>query len=245
MQEGQMTQATSNETPIVTTNKNLEYYLALKYPMEIVEDDGRFVAAVPDLPGCFSFGDTLDEAAKNLESTKRLWLKGALESAQLIPEPTCLADFSGKFVLRIPRSLHCSLDREARKQGISLNQYIAHMLSERHRVIDVETTIEKVLEKWRKAFTGFSPAVFMSAPEHLAAWEERSVRSHHVGAFPGACSQISVKAVPGGNVLPSGHKASQLEDADLLVWLDYAPQPPKAFKKLVKQPKVGDIYESV
>lgn len=114
--------------------KNLEHYLTLKYPIELVEDeDGRFVASIPDLPGCASFGDSPNEAIEGLRVTKELWVKGRLENGLEVPEPTELEDFSGKFVLRIPRSLHKSLDFEASSQGVSLNHYVSHLLSERHQ----------------------------------------------------------------------------------------------------------------
>jgi predicted RNase H-like HicB family nuclease len=115
--------------------------------MEIVEDDGRFVVSIPDLPGCVSYGDTPEEALANLKATKQLWLKGALESGQTIVEPSMVEDFSGKFVLRIPRSLHHALDREARKQGVSLNMYTVHLLSERHKL----TSLECAAEQWAAA----------------------------------------------------------------------------------------------
>lgn len=127
--------------------KTLEYYLNLKYPMEIVEDDDAFVASIPDLPGCVSYGDTLEEAVKSLTETKNLWITGRFGGEQQIPAPSEIDDFSGKFVLRIPRSLHKSLDREARQQGVSLNQYVASILAERHRVVNLEHVIDEALKR--------------------------------------------------------------------------------------------------
>jgi antitoxin HicB len=111
--------------------------------MEIVEDDDGIVATIPDLPGCASFGDTLDAAVKSLNETKELWIKGRVDAGQPVPEPSQIEDFSGKFVLRIPRSLHRSLDREAKRQGVSLNQYILHLLSERHATTKIEYALEQ------------------------------------------------------------------------------------------------------
>jgi antitoxin HicB len=110
--------------------KPLEHYLNLKYPMEIVEDDGTWVASVPDLPGCASFGDTITEAVDNVQKTKNLWIEGQYRVNADIPEPAD-EDYSGKFVLRIPRVLHRTLAYEARKQGVSLNHYASHLLSQR------------------------------------------------------------------------------------------------------------------
>jgi antitoxin HicB len=111
--------------------------------MEIIEDDDGVVATIPDLPGCASFGDTIEAAIRGLNETKELWMKGRIDAGQPIPEPSQLEDFSGKFVLRIPRSLHKSLDREAKRQGVSLNQYILHLLSERHAVTKIENALRE------------------------------------------------------------------------------------------------------
>jgi antitoxin HicB len=138
-----MTQ-TQNEKKLMSI-KGLDHYLGLNYPMEILEDEGSFVASIPDLPGCFTYGETIEEAIANLQATKRLWLKGAIESGQTVPEPTGIEDFSGKFVLRIPRALHRSLDREAKKQGVSLNHYLVHLLSERHSILALDQRLETLL----------------------------------------------------------------------------------------------------
>jgi antitoxin HicB len=110
----------------------LDHYLKLNYPVEMVVDGDAFVASFPDLPGCVSYAETVGEAYRNLKSTQKLWIKGQLDSRRPVPEPSHVEDFSGKFVLRIPRGLHQSLDRKARKQGVSLNHYISHVLSECH-----------------------------------------------------------------------------------------------------------------
>lgn len=112
--------------------KDLKHYLALPYSIEITPDEEGYVAAIPDLPGCLSSGRTVKAALRGLEVVKALWFEGRMESREEIPEPTKIEDFSGKFVLRIPHSLHRALDREARKQGVSLNQYVLYILSERH-----------------------------------------------------------------------------------------------------------------
>ena len=58
----------------------MQHYLRLKYPMEIVEDDDGVVATIPDLPGCVSFGETIEAALRSLNETKELWIKGRVDS---------------------------------------------------------------------------------------------------------------------------------------------------------------------
>ena len=62
--------------------KTIEYYMALPYRLEIVPepDEGGYVARYPDLPGCITVGDSMEEAAKNAEDAKKEWLAAALES---------------------------------------------------------------------------------------------------------------------------------------------------------------------
>ena len=91
--------------------KTLNDYLAMSYRMEIVEDkdEGGFVVSFPDLPGCISCGETVESAVANALDAKKEWLAAALEEGVKIHEPDSLADYSGQFKLRIPRSLHRSL----------------------------------------------------------------------------------------------------------------------------------------
>ena len=127
--------------------KDLKHYLALPYSIEIIPDEEGYVATIPDLPGCMSSGHTVKAALRGLEEVKELWLEGRIEAGEEIPEPTKIEDFSGKFVLRIPRSLHKTLDREARKQGVSLNQYLLYILSERHRFVASQDRIEPAVDR--------------------------------------------------------------------------------------------------
>lgn len=68
---------------------NLEYYMALPYRMELIPDldDGGFVVVFPELPGCLTMGDTLEEALSNAEDAKREWLTASLEDNYPIPAP--------------------------------------------------------------------------------------------------------------------------------------------------------------
>ena len=110
----------------------------LDYPIEIIPDVEGYVALLPDLPGCMSSGETITEAVEGLQEAKDLWIEGMVKAGQPVPPPSEIEEFSGKFVLRIPRSLHRSLDYEAKKQGVSLNQYVLHILSERHTLAALE-----------------------------------------------------------------------------------------------------------
>jgi len=112
--------------------KDLSYYKGLEYPCRVTPDpEGGFVASIPDLPGCISFGETKEEAISKLDESKNLWLESYYGTHGEAPEPSREQEFSGRFLLRIPKYLHQRLHEEARAQGVSLNQYILSLLSER------------------------------------------------------------------------------------------------------------------
>ena len=112
-------------------NKTLEYYLSLPYRLEIIPDtvDGGYGACYPELPGCVTCADTLEEVIKNAEDAKREWLLACLEDNIDIPEPTSALQYSGNFKLRMPKSLHESLALHAKQEGISMNQYCVYLLT--------------------------------------------------------------------------------------------------------------------
>jgi hypothetical protein len=57
------------------------------------------------------------------------WIETKLENNFDVPAPLDNNKFSGKFVVRIPKSLHARLAIEAKREGISLNQYALYKLS--------------------------------------------------------------------------------------------------------------------
>ena len=61
----------------------------IKYEVIIYwsEEDGAFVAEVPELPGCSTHGDTQEEALGSAQDAIRLWIDTAKEFGDPIPEP--------------------------------------------------------------------------------------------------------------------------------------------------------------
>ena len=109
----------------------LEDYLKLNYRLEFVpdEEEGGYAAYFPELPGCITMGDTIEEAATNAVEAKRIWLEAALEDNIPIPMPESKEKYAGQFKLRLPKTLHKLLTEHAREDGISLNQYCVYLLS--------------------------------------------------------------------------------------------------------------------
>ncbi len=111
--------------------RTVDDYMKLPYKMEIIPDtdEGGFVVSYPDLPGCLTIGDTIEEVIKNAEEAKKAWLEAAVEDGIIINEPDDLEKYSGQFKLRIPKSLHRSLAAHSKIEGISMNQYCLYLLS--------------------------------------------------------------------------------------------------------------------
>ena len=105
--------------------KTVEYYLGLPYTLELQRDEAQgWFVRVKELRGCMSQGDTLQEAVEMIQDALRSWIEVALEDGDPVPEPRTLEDFSGKFVVRVPSSLHRDLVEAAEDEGVSLNQYV-------------------------------------------------------------------------------------------------------------------------
>ena len=103
--------------------RDIAYYMALPY-REIIEADaaGGYVGYVAELKGCITQAETKAELLDLLEDAKRCWLEAALEEGLTIPKPRSEENFSGKFNLRLPKSLHRELALSAKAEGVSLNQ---------------------------------------------------------------------------------------------------------------------------
>ena len=111
--------------------KTLEYYLSLPYKLDITPDteEGGYVAAYPELPGCLTVGETIAEAVKNAEDAKAAWLEAAIDDGVAINKPQGAEKYSGQFKLRLPKSLHKALAEHAKLEGISMNQYCLYLLA--------------------------------------------------------------------------------------------------------------------
>lgn len=125
----------------------------MRYPIAIEPGTGMtaFGVVVPDLPGCFSAGDTLDEALAGAEEAAAAWIDATLDSGQAVPAPSSLetisgnADFAGwtlgvitlnpallddtseRVNITLPRRVLRRLDALAGAAGETRSGYIAHL----------------------------------------------------------------------------------------------------------------------
>lgn len=95
------------------------------------EDDGSYRGEILEFPGCIAVGATAAEALSNLEEVAESWLLSALAHGHVIPSPVSVdSDYSGRLVLRMPRTLHKKAAWAAEQEGVSLNQFIVASLAE-------------------------------------------------------------------------------------------------------------------
>ena len=125
----------------------------IRYPIasEIGDDATAFGIVAPDLPGCFSAGDTLDEAMAGAEEAAAAWIDATLDAGGAVPPPSSLEavranpDFAGwsfgvitidpallddaveRVNITLPRRVLMRLDAMAKAAGESRSGFIAQM----------------------------------------------------------------------------------------------------------------------
>jgi predicted RNase H-like HicB family nuclease len=157
--------------------KRVEDYLALDYPVLVTRDPETtaFVLEVPDWPGCVTHGATLEEAFEKLDDAKFTWVEDCLQRNIEIPQPRPRDSYSGRFLLRLPRSLHRRLVYVAEQEGISLNSYVSNVLSEHvgrvggvSSLTSVREEIESLLGEIKGSVSNLSAPTVTAAPALIA-----------------------------------------------------------------------------
>lgn len=96
--------------------------------VEWSEEDDAFVATCPEFPALSAFEDTRAQALDEAETALELFIEEYEESGDALPDPRELAQYSGQTRIRMPRSLHAELSREADRQDVSLNTLMVSYL---------------------------------------------------------------------------------------------------------------------
>ena len=131
--------------------------MKLKYPIAIEpgDDTTAFGVVVPDLPGCFSAGETLDEAVENSKEAISLWIETVLDDSGTVPAPGKLADHvknpeyagwawavvevdgallddkSERVNISVPRRILARIDRYASAHGATRSGFLVNAALER------------------------------------------------------------------------------------------------------------------
>lgn len=114
------------------------------YSRVLVPDtNGGFSAEILEFPGCVSQGETAAEAYERLEAAAESWLEAALAQGMEIPRPATRPEAtSGKFLLRLPRSLQYRCVRLAEAEGVSLNTFLVSAVGQAVGAITALSRVE-------------------------------------------------------------------------------------------------------
>ena len=117
---------------MAVSRHSLAYHLAQEYRFNVIAgypDEGGYVIEFPDLPGCLTQIESLDELVPMANEIRELWIETEYERGRDIPEPSYPEEYSGKFNVRLPKSLHRQLAEQAAADGVSLNQHVVALLA--------------------------------------------------------------------------------------------------------------------
>ena len=169
--------------------------LAKPYARVITPDrSGGYAAQVLEFPGCFSDGDTPDEAYRNLQEAAENWVEAALAQRIAIPEPFASQGYSGTVSLRLPKSLHRRAAQYAHSDGVSLNQFLVSAIAVRVGSEDAVNVISNKLD---------------DRLERLQT-QRMYLLSGVVACTPMASTDAPLPQLPPEMIFPEGQKAATL-----------------------------------
>lgn len=142
--------------------RTVDDFMALPYTIEIVPDEDGYFARVRELEGCMTVGTSKEDALAMLEDAMREWLRAALDDNLEIPLPGQKERYSGKFPLRLPKSLHRRLSEAAEEDGVSLNHYLVMLLAENHALARMKKLLAREQDMGRPTST--NPLCAVSEP---------------------------------------------------------------------------------
>jgi len=104
------------------------------YPFEIrplgPDEGGGYLISYPDFTTCVSDGETVQEAIANGKEALAGMIEALQAWGQPVPAPGSGGVASGKFVTRVPKSLHATLTARAKMEGVSLNSMVLTLLAQ-------------------------------------------------------------------------------------------------------------------
>lgn len=108
--------------------KRLEYPFSIR-PLS-ADEGGGYLIEFPDLPGCMSDGESIVEAIENRRDALRSWIRAMRDAGRPVPAPGGGTAYSGKWQMRVPKTLHRRLAERARAEGVSLNTLAVTLIAE-------------------------------------------------------------------------------------------------------------------
>lgn len=165
-------------------------YLKQPYSRVLIPDEDGYSAEILEFPGCYSQGDTAQEALANIEEAAKNWIEATLEAGRSIPPPSTDYEYAGKVALRLPSSIHRQAVRMAERDGTSLNQWLVSAIAAR---VGAEELYGKIAQRCERAINvalqadnRFSKAVaFMKQWHWLQGSSDTSIEQEDSSAGTG------------------------------------------------------------
>lgn len=105
----------------------VEDYLALPYTFEVIHNEDGYFARVIELPGCMTWTDEAVDLWPMIDDAMRAWIGVSLEYGDPVPIPDASASETVR--LRMPGDLLLRLQRHARHDGVTIEQYVTRTLA--------------------------------------------------------------------------------------------------------------------
>ena len=104
------------------------------YPFEVrplaTDEGGGYLVSFPDFAECISDGESIDEAIENGQDALRATIAALKAKKLTVPAPNSGGVASGKFVARVPKTVHAKLAMRARAEGVSLNALVLTFIAQ-------------------------------------------------------------------------------------------------------------------
>jgi antitoxin HicB len=104
------------------------------YPFELrpltVDEGGGFLISYPDFSECIADGETVEETIANGRAALAATIATLAARGFPVPAPSSGGVASGKFVARVPKSIHAQLAVRAKAEGVSLNTLVLTFIAE-------------------------------------------------------------------------------------------------------------------
>lgn len=150
---------------------------------EVVEGDELYVARITELPDIEEFGESYQEARELALDSIQTSYELCMENGIVFPQPMVISDeihsVSGRITLRMPKTLHAKLNKEAALEDVSLNQYLVSALSMHYgqyqitdALLNEIKTLRLEINKYQKAAATYLFKEYVNAfqPQETSNW---------------------------------------------------------------------------
>lgn len=166
------------------------------YRLEVYRDpeDDTWVAEVPDLPGCAAATEDPRDLMATVDDAIRSWIEGAESSGRAVPPPTRVdEDYSGRFLLRLTKTMHRQLADRARREGVSLNTLCGTALAESLGASRSRQSVEAAFRRGVDEFRSVPTSTWPTTPQPRAYGGARVTSLLEAGVLTETVSRLDLQ----------------------------------------------------